>query len=124
MRPVLGQTTVATGQVPQVSSTEPMAVDEEHAVVPEHTRSTGSPLHAPRVEVQGLIEPAVLLQPTVTIEPGVQEKVPALRQPHSRVVPPHVAVVHALVIEPVGPVSTVASTPASGVMPRQRRSAS
>ncbi len=85
MRPELGQVTVPTGQVPpQESSIEVRAADSEHCVVPEHTRITGSPVHAPIVEVQGLDDVIVLLQPTVIVVPGVQEKVPPLRHPHSR----------------------------------------
>ncbi len=93
-----------------------MAAVEEHAPVPGHTRSTGSPLHDPREDVQSAPVPAVLLHPTVTDAPTVQVKVPALRQPHSRSTLPQVASVHAAVIMGAGPVST----PASTVPPRQR----
>lgn len=106
--------TVPTGQVPHVSSTEVRAAALEQVVVPEQTRITGSPEHDPMAVVQAVgAVLVVLLHPMVYERPGVHEKVPPRRQPHSREVPPQVVVVQDEVGSPV--VGT--STPESRVPP-------
>ncbi len=97
---------VATGQLPQVSSMVESAAAPEQVVVPEQTRSTGSPEHDPMGVVQAVVVPAVLLHPTEYERPGVHEKDPLRRQPHSREMVPQVAVVHAAVGSPVVGTST------------------
>ena len=88
-----GQVTVTTGQVPQVSSALVSAVVPLHAVEPEQTRSTGSPVQLPMAVVQSvLVVPLVLLHPTVYERPAVHVKVRIVVQPHSRVVPEYVPV--------------------------------
>lgn len=108
--PEVGQVTVPTGQVPQVSSTEVRAAAAEHDEVPAQTRMTGSPEHDPMgaVQVDGEVL-VVLLHPTVYERPGVHEKVPPRRQLHSREVALHVVVVHGAVGSPVEGTSMPAS---------------
>ncbi len=107
--------TCTSGQVLHSSSASPAegtsAVADVQGVEPGHTRSTGSPTHEPMVDAQrGLVESAVLLQPTVMTRPGVQVNVPLVLQPQSRAVPALAVVQVAVTPVPVPPQLVVLRT--------------
>ena len=118
MEPEAGQTTVVTGQLPQVSSTVASAVALVHGAEPVQTRITGSPLHEPMAVVQSVVVVlVVLLHPTVYVRPGVHVNVRPGSQLQSRDAPVYVPPAQARVGSVVlasggGPASTIGATQA------------